>query len=135
MFDRCLYFNLNALTRRVNKIWETAFKDLNLSPAHAYLLRLVIAQPGISQQTIASELKLEKSTVTRFVDALSERKYLSRVKSGREQLIYPSLKSKQIAEQLERQGQELYELMVESMGQKEVSGLVADIKQAKIKLS
>ncbi len=134
MFDRCLYFNLNALTRRVNKIWDTAFKSLNLSPAHAYLLRLVVAQPGIGQQLIATELNLEKSTVTRFVDALSNKGYLKRVKSGREQLIYPSDKTKKIAQQLEQQGQELYELMVNNLGQHDLSTLVSDIKQVKAHL-
>jgi DNA-binding MarR family transcriptional regulator len=134
MFDRCLYFNLNALTRRVNKIWESAFKELGLSPAHAYLLRLVIAQPGISQQSIGGELMLEKSTVTRFIEALSDKGYLTKTKVGREQLIYPSDKSKAIAVQLEDQGQELYELLKKTMGHSELSELVNDIKQTKAKL-
>ena len=60
MFERCLYFNLNALTRRVNKIWGQAFQALGLSPSHAYLLRVVLATPGMTQQEIAAELGLEK---------------------------------------------------------------------------
>lgn len=134
MFDRCLYFNLNALTRRVNKIWEHAFSVLGLSPAHAYLLRLVIAQPGISQQVIATELKLEKSTVTRFVEALSHKGYLKRVKSGREQLIYPSNKAQKIGEQLEQQGQQLYERMMDNLGDEKLVTLVKDLKLTKLNL-
>jgi len=134
MFDRCLYFNLNALTRRVNKIWEQAFSELQLSPAHAYLLRLVIAQPGISQQTIASELKLEKSTVTRFIESLNSKGYITRIKSGREQLIHPSDKSKNIAIQLEQQGQYLYEHMMNDLGKESLIDLVTDIKKTNQRL-
>jgi len=134
MFDRCLYFNLNALTRRVNKIWEQAFSELQLSPAHAYLLRLVIAQPGISQQTIASELNLEKSTVTRFIESLNSKGYITRIKSGREQLIHPSDKSKNIAIQLEHQGQYLYEHMMNDLGKESLIDLVTDIKKTNQRL-
>jgi len=118
----------------VNKIWEQAFSELQLSPAHAYLLRLVIAQPGISQQTIASELKLEKSTVTRFIESLNSKGYITRIKSGREQLIHPSDKSKNIAIQLEQQGQYLYEHMMNDLGKESLIDLVTDIKKTNQRL-
>ena len=73
MFDRCLYFNVNTLARLVNKKWTQAFVQYDLSPAHGYMLRAVLAQPGISQKQLANELKLAKSTITRFVDALQKK--------------------------------------------------------------
>jgi hypothetical protein len=39
MFDRCLYFNVNALARVVNKKWAEGFEQFDLSPAHGYMLR------------------------------------------------------------------------------------------------
>ena len=33
MFERCLYFNINALARAVNQRWEKAYQAIGLSPA------------------------------------------------------------------------------------------------------
>ncbi|VAW65860.1 hypothetical protein MNBD_GAMMA08-1659, partial [hydrothermal vent metagenome] len=79
MFEKCIYFNSNALTRQINKIWDDAFKPFGLSPSHAYVLRLVLDQPGISMKQIAEELELAPSTVTRFIDSLINKKFLTRV--------------------------------------------------------
>ena len=134
MFERCLYFNLNALTRQVNKIWEQTFSDLGLSPAHAYLLRVVLANPGISQQQIATELKLEKSTITRFVEVLENKGYLQRYKSGREQFVHPTDTAKKIHDQLERQGEKLYQQMTSKLGNKSLIKLVAELRETTGKL-
>lgn len=134
MFERCLYFNLNALTRKVNKIWDQAFQEFGLSPAHAYLLRVVLANPGITQQGIATELKLEKSTVTRFVDALEKKGFLLRRKSGREQMVYPTEKAKDIHVKLEAQGNALYQQMLESLGKDNLTELVSELRKTRAKL-
>jgi len=70
MFEKCIYFNSNALVRQINKIWDDAFKPFGLSPSHAYVLRLVLNTPGLSMKQIAEDLELAPSTVTRFVDNL-----------------------------------------------------------------
>lgn len=134
MFERCLYFNLNALTRKVNRIWERAFQQFGLSPAHAYLLRVVLANPGITQQGIVEELKLEKSTVARFVETLEEKGYLVRNKSGREQFVFPSEVARAIGEQLEQQGNVLYRRMTETLSADDVVRLVGDLRRAGSKL-
>ncbi len=134
MFERCLYFNLNALTRKVNRIWERAFQQFGLSPAHAYLLRVVLANPGITQQGIVEELKLEKSTVARFVETLEEKGYLVRNKSGREQFVFPSEVARAIGEQLEQQGNVLYQRMTETLSADDVVRLVGDLRRAGSKL-
>lgn len=134
MFERCLYFNLNALTRKVNKIWEQAFQEFGLSPAHAYLLRAVLANPGMTQQAIADELKLEKSTVARFVEALEAKGFLLRSKSGREQFVFPGQAAKDIGERLEQQGNALYRHMTESLGKDALVHLVGDLRETGNKL-
>lgn len=58
MFERCLYFNTQNLARTVNRIWTEEFKQYELSPAHAYLLRLVLTEPGLLQREIAANLGL-----------------------------------------------------------------------------
>jgi len=138
MFDRCLYFNTNHLARVVSKIWQNAFDELGLAPAHAYLLRLVIEQPGMAQKAIALELHLEKSTITRFIDKMVREGYLIRksATSGnlKEQLIFPTNKAKKIGARLEEIGDSLYKKMTETIDAKELTTLVKGIKNMANKL-
>ncbi|MFP5506803.1 MAG: MarR family winged helix-turn-helix transcriptional regulator [Gammaproteobacteria bacterium] len=135
MFERCLYFNLNALARTVDRIWGQAFQELNLSPAHAYLLRLVLAQPSITQRQIADELRLDKSTVTRFIDSLQERGLLRRSRMGREQLITPTAAARRLEARLAKQGDALYERMLGAVGKEDLVDLVRRLREATDKLS
>lgn len=134
MFERCLYFNTQNLARTVNRIWTEEFKQYELSPAHAYLLRLVLTEPGLLQREIAANLGLSKSTVTRFIDSLEERGFLSRKVSnadGRESCIYPARKAMAIQKQLEASGNKLYKHMVSALGEETVKSTVT--KQRKIR--
>lgn len=128
MFERCLYFNVNALARRVNSIWDEAFAEFDLSPAHAYLLRLLLENPGLTHTRITAELKLEKSTVTRFVSALEEKHLIRRERQGREVLVYPTDTAKKIQYQLNAKGDELYQKMLDSLGKDELLSLVNDLR-------
>lgn len=136
MFERCLYFNVNALARAVNRIWDEAFAALELSPAHAYLLRLVLQEPGLGQKAIAEELRLEKSTVTRFVDALQTRGLVTRApgEDGRSQRILPTARAKKLGQRLEQTGDELYRRMGEQLGREGLKALVTELRDAAGKL-
>lgn len=52
--------------------------ELELLPAHAGTLRLVAANPGISQQTLSSTLGLAPSRLVALVDDLEERGLVER---------------------------------------------------------
>lgn len=134
MFERCLYFNLNAVARKVNAIWDQAFRELELSPAHAYLLRVVLETPGLTQQAIATELKLEKSTVARFVDVLEKRGYLRRDRVGRERPVYPTDSAKAVRDELENRGDALYAQMTRALGRESLVALVNDLRRTANKL-
>ena len=134
MFERCLYFNTQNLARTVERLWTEEFKQYGLSPAHAYLLRLVLAEPGLLQRDIAQQLGLSKSTVTRFIDSLAERGYVSRKYSnsdGRESVIYPERKALALHKQLEASGTKLYKRMLAALGEETMQSAVA--QQRKIR--
>lgn len=138
MFERCLYFNINSLTRNINRVWDDAFAEFDLSPSHAYLLRLVLDSPGLTPKLIKHELKLEKSTVTRFIDALEKKGFLLRKKGlrddAREQGIYPTKKAEKIATQLEEKGEELYQKMIASIGENKLSTLVKQLRKTQTQI-
>jgi len=70
MFDHCLYFNTTALARVVEREWSAAFKPFGLTPPQGFLLRLVLARPGLSQHELATELTIARPTATRLIDGL-----------------------------------------------------------------
>jgi len=129
MFERCLYFNVNALARQVNAIWDEAFSEFDLSPAHAYLLRLLLEQPGLTQTQITRELKLEKSTVTRFVTVLENKLLVRRERQGREVMVYPTPKANKMHQQLKIKGDALYQRMLDSLGEDNTVELVGKLRQ------
>ncbi len=138
MFDRCLYFNTNRLSRKISKIWTQAYSELNLAPAHAYLLRLVLEYPGISQKSIADELALDKSTITRFVDKMVDEGYLLRgtnkTEGSNSPGIYPTAKAKKIAKRLNTIGDELYQTIQKAINKEELMQLVSLIRLASSKI-
>tara|TARA_R110002167_G_C12653454_1_gene649342 strand:- start:666 stop:1088 length:423 start_codon:yes stop_codon:yes gene_type:complete len=132
MFEECLYFNSNALARTVSRIWAEAYKPFDLSPPHAFLLRVVLAKPGLMPRELAKELSLSRSTVTRFLDRLEKRDFLLRkmtTQDGREVQVYPTKKAIQIHKELDQTGGSLSELMREFVGQDDLSQTVSSLRK------
>jgi DNA-binding MarR family transcriptional regulator len=129
MFDRCLYFNTNHLSRVVNKIWKDAYDELDLAPAHAYLLRLILKKPGLVQKEVSLELHLEKSTITRSIDKMVADGYLIRKASSennqKEQCIFALPKAKKIEKRLNEIGDELYANLQTKISKDDLTTLVA----------
>jgi len=138
MFERCLYFNINALTRAVNAIWNASFAEFDLSPSHAYLLRLVLSEPGLTPKQISLELKLEKSTVTRFLDALVKKEFVDRRKGAnqdaRERNIFPTDKARTIEEKLELKGNALYQQMIDRIDEPKLISLIEELRNTRKKI-
>ncbi|MDH5786266.1 MAG: MarR family winged helix-turn-helix transcriptional regulator [Chromatiales bacterium] len=138
MYEQCLYFNANALVRSLNRIWDEAFRQVGLSPAHGYLLMLVLEQPELSQKAIARELGLAPSTVTRFVDALSNRRLVERNKAkgdGREFTVRATAEGRLLQQQLQQIGMGLYQKMRQRLGDERFDKLVGDLRTAHNALS
>ena len=134
MFERCLYFNLNALTRKVNRLWESEFRQTGLSAPHAYVMRLVLSEPGISQKKLAEELHLDPSTVTRFVDALAERRLVRRDTNDtdrRSAAVFPTAEGKRLQKKLEKTGERLFQAMRTRLGDKHFQVLVTALQEAR----
>lgn len=134
MFEQCLYFNLNALTRKVNRIWESEFRQTGLSASHAYVMRLVLSEPGIFQKQIAEELHLDPSTVTRFVDALVERRLARRDTNHtdrRSAAVFPTAEGKRLQKKLEKSGDNLFQTVRARLGDKHVQELVTALREAR----
>lgn len=134
MFEECLYFNSNALARTVTRIWTDVYRQFDLSPSHAFLLRVVLDKPGLFPRELAEELNLTRSTISRFLDSLEEREFLVRKSTGndgREVQIYPTAKARKIHVQLHNAGKKLTQSMQDIVGKNELSKIVSDIREIK----
>jgi len=130
MFEKCIYFNSNAFVRGLNRIWDEAYKPSGLSAPHAYLLRLVCSEPGITQKEAGRQLQLEKSTITRFVSALEEKNLLIRQagENGREVCLKASAAGKRLGKQLDDIGAELYKKLRKQLGVSQFENIVQLMK-------
>ncbi|GAB3746455.1 MarR family winged helix-turn-helix transcriptional regulator [Spirosoma pomorum] len=89
-FSACLLFSANALSRAVTAIGDEEFGRYGLSYSHAYLLCLVVDQPGVTPTELSSALYLTPSTVTRLVEKLEQKQFVRRESEGKKTLVYPT---------------------------------------------
>ncbi len=89
-YSRCIYFAANALARKVERLAIESWKPANLSPSHAYLLLMVLEEPGLQPGCIANHLQLSPSTITRLIEKLEEKKMVVRITEGKTTNVYPS---------------------------------------------
>jgi DNA-binding MarR family transcriptional regulator len=93
MFEHCLYFNTTALARRLEREWTQAFAVFELSPPQAFMLRVILAKPGLLQRELADELSIARPTATRALDFLQAKRLVERQGrdgDGREVCIQPT---------------------------------------------
>ncbi len=96
MFDQCLYFNTTALARVLEREWTAAFKPFGLTPAQAFMLRVILEKPGSLQSEVAREMTITRSTATRTLDGLQKLKLIERRtggRDGRELEIHPTARA------------------------------------------
>lgn len=132
MFEECLYFNSNALARTVTRIWTEAYSSFDLSPPHAFMLRVVLAKPGLMPRELATELSLSRSTITRFLDSLEKRGFVVRkmvAQDGREVQIFPTESAQAIHEGLDQTGKNLSKQMQTLIGKQEVLETIASLRK------
>jgi DNA-binding MarR family transcriptional regulator len=107
-FAHCLYFTAHALARRVERLALESWKKLNLSPSHAYVLLLVLEQPGIQPTKLSRQLRLEPSTITRLIEKLEDRKLVRRHVQGKTTLVYPATAGRKLQPQLKECLEDFY---------------------------
>jgi len=103
VFDSCLYFNTTALARLLEREWSDAFARHRLTPAQAFMLRLVLDRPGLLQRELADELTISPPTATRALHGLEAKRLIERRASandGREWAIHPRPKAVAIKDDL-----------------------------------
>ena len=134
-YHQCLYFASNALARKIEKLAQGIWSKVDLSPSHAYLLMLVIEEPGIQPTALAEHLQLQPSTITRLIEKLEEKKLLVRTTEGKITNVYPTPKGKDLSPKLKECVNEFYNSYSTILGKEESAKLVQGIGKFADKLS
>ena len=89
-----MYWASAALARKMNKLAEDAWAPIGLAPGQAYLLSLILDEPGRQPLDLSEEMHLAPSTITRFIEKLEENKLVIRIAEGKTTSVYPTQKAK-----------------------------------------
>lgn len=136
MFDHCLYFNATALARRIEREWADAFAPFELTPAQGFMMRAVLAKPGLTPGELAKILVISRPTATRALNGLVERGLIARQGrdgDGRELSLIPTDKAKAMGELLNAAGAAMTRKHKDKLGDanfNEVVGLMRTLRGA-----
>jgi DNA-binding MarR family transcriptional regulator len=134
-YGKCMYFASGALARKIEKIAIRAWAPLGLSPSHAYLLMIVIDEPGVQPSDLVEELFLTPSTITRLIEKLEEKRLVTRSHEGKMTRVNPTTKAKGLRPQLQECLKEFYESYAPILGKEESARLVQAINKVTDKLN
>lgn len=135
ILHNCLYFTATSLARVITRMAEEEFRSTGLSPSHAFLMMLVNDHPGIGQKALCEQLHLAPSTVTRFIDTLVYKGFLTREADGKTSRVYPTIEGKTLQKPIEDAWKKLHHRYAEVLGLKAGDDLTAMIDQAGAKLA
>ncbi|HEY1020040.1 MAG TPA: MarR family transcriptional regulator [Sediminibacterium sp.] len=133
-FCSCLYFTTNALARKVEKLAVESWKKIGLAPSHAYLLKLVIDEPGMQAGVLAEQLQLTPSTITRLIEKLEEKKLVTRVTEGKTTNVFPTQKAKEMKPHIKQCIEEFHEKYVKILGKEESKQFIQNMNTMADKL-
>lgn len=134
LFHNCLYFTANSLARKITRMAEDCFKATGLSPSHAFLMMLVNDHPGIGPKQLADYLNLAPSTVTRFVDTLISKGYLTKSTLGKNTLIEITESGKSLLKPIQEAWKNLYYRYSDILGEENGKKLTRQVDQASSKI-
>ncbi len=131
----CLYFTTNTLSRYIGKLAEDAFRVTSLAPSYAHLMLLIIDEPNLSQNELSKRINVKASTMTRFIDKLVLMQLVERTHEGRNTLIIPTEKGKNLKPSLDEALGNLYKAYCNLLGEEFAVKLTADMHLANTKLN
>ena len=131
MFKNCLYFNLSTLSKKITKIWNDEFAKLGLAPSHGYILSALAKNSNLSQKELSEIMELDASTITRFIDALSNRKLINKTSTGKGARYTLTESGHSTAKEVSDLMSVLFSKMNNIFGEDDFKAMIVDLQQTK----
>ena len=131
MFEKCIYFNLITLTRKVSKIWQQEFERLGLTPSHGYRLFAIKELPGSTQKELGLLLELDASNITRLIDGLENKGLVKKTSRGKGAKFSITAEGNEAYIAVKNTMDSLYASMQKKFGEKPFASFVSDLEKAK----
>lgn len=126
----CLFYLSNSFARHIGKIAEDIFSQSDIAPSYAYVIAEIYDNPGISLGDLSSRVNLTPSTLTRFIDKLIEKGYVTREHQGRMVKLFPTDKSKEKIEDFDKKLTQIYKRYTAVLGEDLAKSLSEKINYA-----
>jgi len=133
-FKDCLYFTANRLGRVITRMAEEEFARTGLSPTYAFLLMAVNEKEGLTQKELGEILHLTPPTITRFVEKLEGKNFVSTRQDGRMSRIYLTDKGREIQRQISACWSSLHERYAKVLGRDEGDRLTRRLYEVSVLL-
>ena len=134
ILHNCLFFTANSLARVITRMAEEEFRLIGLSPSHAFLMMLVNDNPGIGQKELGEQLHLAPSTVTRFIDTLTYKGFLTRQTDGKATKVFATRDGAKLRKPIEDAWKNLHQRYARVLGLNEGDRLTSMIDDASRRL-
>lgn len=130
----CMYFTANQLARAITKLADDEFRITGLAPTYAFLMIAINDQPGISQKELGGILHIAPSTITRFIEKLQNKNLVYSKQKGRQSLIYPTDKGRELQPIIEKAWINLYQRYSDPIGEQLGIELTEQLYQVSLQL-
>lgn len=130
----CLFYSANALARVITRIAEEEYAPTGLTPSYAFLVLTVNEKPGIQAGEISEIMRLNPSTITRFIEKMEEKGLLTRKTNGKFTEVYPTEKGLALNETITTCWKNLYNRYVSVLGVTQANMLTMAVYEAVSKL-
>lgn len=94
--DSCLFFTVKKLDRALNKLAEESFQKVGMTPTYAFILLILAEEDGRLQKDIAQILYIAPSTLTRLVEKLVYKGYVTTLTEGRTRKVYLTVNGREL---------------------------------------
>jgi MarR family transcriptional regulator, organic hydroperoxide resistance regulator len=132
-YCHCLYYASNALSRIMTRMADEEFSVTGLTSSYAFLLMTINEKPGIQPKEISMHMQLTPSTVTRLIEKMEYRGFVTRKHTGRVTEVYPTPKSMDLHPKIVKAWNKLYDRYSGILG-KSGDRLTSSIYEASKKL-
>lgn len=133
LLDNCLFFSVNSLARVMTTLGEEELGRIGMTPSAAYLLLVVIEEPGILQKDLAERLHLAPSTVSRMIDAMERKQLVIKEGQGRSTHISPTSQGRNQQTAIHEAWRAVYNRYCDVLGKEEAELLTRLTREAFVK--